>query len=69
VLVVAGRADLSRAGRAALADLGVVSVRSLLDIEPDPVLAHRDAARLLADVSARAIADVVPDLTSSRSPA
>ena len=69
VLVVAGRADLSTAGRAALADLGVVSVRTLLDIEPHPALAHRDAARLLADLTARAFADLVPDLTISRSPA
>jgi hypothetical protein len=47
----------------------VVSVRALMDIEPDPVLAHRDAARLLAELSARAFADLVPDLTTSRSPA
>jgi glycerate 2-kinase len=69
VLVVAGRTDLSTAGRATLADLGVVSVRAMLDIEPDPGLAHRDAARLLAELSARAFAELVPDLTTSRSPA
>jgi glycerate kinase len=69
VLVVAGRAELSTGGRAALADLGVVAVRTLLDIEPDPVLAQRDAARLLADLTARAFTDLVPDLTTSRSPA
>jgi glycerate kinase len=69
VLVVAGRADLSTARHAALADLGVVAVRVLLDIEPDPVVAHRDAARLLADLTARAFRELVPDLTTSRSPA
>jgi glycerate kinase len=69
VLVVAGRAELSTASGAALAGLGVLSVRALLDLEPDPVLARRDAARLLADLSARAFADLVPDLSTSRSPA
>jgi glycerate kinase len=69
VLVVAGRADVSTASRAALAGLGVVSLRALLDLEPDPVLAQRDATRLLAEVSARAFADLVPDLSTSRSPA
>jgi glycerate kinase len=69
VIVLAGRADLSAADRAALADVGVVAVRALLDDQPDPALAHRDAARLLIDLSARTFAELVPGLTSSRSPA
>jgi glycerate kinase len=77
VLLLAGRADLDDADRTAFGDLGVVGVHALLDIEPDPSVARRDATRLLADLAARAFHDhqqqraTNPATTSSmtRSPA
>lgn len=58
VLLVAGRVDLDDDARAAFAELGVVDVRALLDIEPDPAVAQRDAARLLTELAERAFPDL-----------
>lgn len=69
VLLIAGRTDLDTAARAELADLGVLDVRALLDLQPDVALAHRDAAALLSEVARRAFADLVPRLHLTRSPA
>ncbi len=71
VLVLAGRVDLDDAGRAALDALGVVGVHALLDIQPDPAVARRDAAPLLRELAARAFHDLqsLPTRTTTRSPA
>jgi glycerate 2-kinase len=54
VLVIAGRVDLDAADRAGLADLGVIAIHALLDLEPDPTLAMAHAAPLLRELAARA---------------
>jgi len=70
VLLLAGRVDLDEAGRAELRDLGVVGFHALLDIEPDAAVAHREAARLLPDLAARAFHVLhLPARTTTRSPA
>ncbi len=60
VLVLAGRVDLDAAARSSLGDLGVVGVRALLDLEPDPAVAVRDAASLLAVLASDALVDLAP---------
>lgn len=57
VVLLAGRADLEGEGRRALADLGVVDLRALLDLEPDPAAAQREAAPLLRALAAAVFAD------------
>ena len=57
VVVLAGRVHLSADDRAALAELGVVDVRALLEVEPDAAVAQRDAARLLRELARRVLAD------------
>lgn len=56
VVVLAGRIDLDGPARARLADLGVVQVRALLDLEPDQQRAQEHAAVLLRTLAARTLA-------------
>ncbi len=56
VVVIAGRVDLDGAARDRLADLGVVEVRALVEIEPDEQRAQADAATLLRTLAARTLA-------------
>lgn len=56
VAVLAGRVDLTTDEREGLTALGVVDVRALLELEPDPARAVRDAARLLRRLAARMVA-------------
>ncbi len=70
VILLAGRVDLDDAARTAFRDLGVVGVHALLDIEPDSVVAQRDAARLLTELATHAFhAHHLPTRTTTRSPA
>jgi glycerate kinase len=57
VALLAGRVDLGADDRSALAALGVVDVRALLDLEPDPETAQRDAAQLLRMLAAATFTD------------
>ena len=54
VVLLGGRVELDDEARAELRDLGVLGVHALLDLEPDPGVAVRDAARLLTGLAARA---------------
>jgi glycerate kinase len=68
VVVLAGRVDLDDVDRARLADLGVVEVRALVDLEPDQQRAQRRAAALLRTLAARTLADrlgTLPDVPQS----
>ena len=73
VIVLAGRVDLDDGARLRLSDLGIVDVRALLDLDPDPRRAQAQAAGLLRVLAARAFADLLdtrPDvLTAVRSSA
>lgn len=57
VVVVAGRVALGDAERARLAGLGIVGTYALLDLEPDPARAQRDAADLLRATAARIVTE------------
>ena len=50
VTAVCGRSTLSPAQ---VAEVGLVGVHALSDLEPDPVVSMRDAADLLVEVGAR----------------
>ena len=54
VVVIAGRVDLDDGARDRLAALGVTATYALLDRQPDPELAQRDAAALLRTLAAEA---------------
>ncbi|MBA2768016.1 MAG: glycerate kinase, partial [Sporichthyaceae bacterium] len=54
VVMLAGRVDLDDEARSRLRALGVVATHALLDLEPDPVLAQRNAASLLRTLAAHA---------------
>lgn len=56
VAVLAGRVDLTPAERNGLAALGVVDVRELLELEPNPERAVQDAAALLRRLAACMVA-------------
>ena len=71
VLVLAGRVDLDDDGRAALGRLGAIGIHALVDLEPDPAVAQRDAARLLESLAEHAFGAAVqhlPTRTTTRSP-
>lgn len=53
VVVLAGRVDLDAATRHRLGALGVTATYALLDLQPDPDLAQRDAGRLLRTLAAQ----------------
>ncbi len=55
VVVLAGQVALDEHQRAGLDELGIVAVHALLDLEPDPLIAQRDAADLLRRLAARVL--------------
>ncbi len=55
VLLLAGRVDLDEGGAAVLRSLGAVGLHALTDLEPDLVVAQRDAAVLLRTLAARTV--------------
>ena len=55
VVVLAGQVALDEHQRARLDALGIVAVHALLDLEPDPLIAQRDAADLLRRLAARVL--------------
>ncbi|HEX7188371.1 MAG TPA: hypothetical protein VF423_09110, partial [Actinomycetes bacterium] len=68
VLMLAGRIDVDEAGRSVLADMGVVGLHALTDIEPDVSRAQRRARTLLRDLAGRVLQPLLADLTDVRPP-
>ncbi|HEX7189851.1 MAG TPA: glycerate kinase [Actinomycetes bacterium] len=68
VVMLAGRIDVDDAGRSVLADMGVVGLHALTDIEPDVSRAQRGARSLLRDMAGRVLRPLLADLTHVRPP-
>jgi glycerate kinase len=64
VVVLAGRVALGASDRPRLAELGIVEVRALLDLEPDSRLAQQNAASLLRELAALMLTDRLDTATT-----